>query len=110
MKMKKSVLEFNDANFKTEVLDSKAAALVDFWAVWCGPCKAIAPVIDELAGEFEGKVKVGKLNVDENPGTPNDLGILNIPTLVFFKGGREAGRMVGVNSKAEISKRIRELL
>lgn len=107
--MKKTVLEFTDANFKDEVLNSSAAVLVDFWAVWCGPCKAIAPIIEELAGELGGKIKIGKVNVDENPDVANSLDILNIPTLIFFKSGKEMARMVGINSKAEILKTIEEL-
>ena len=103
------MFECTDANFKTEVLESKGPVLIDFWAVWCGPCKAISPTIEELAKELEGKVKIGKLNVDENPDVTNSLGILNIPTLIFFKDGKEKGRMVGMNSKADISKRIKEL-
>lgn len=107
--MKEKMFECTDANFKTEVLESKGPVLIDFWAVWCGPCKAISPTIEELAKELEGKVKIGKLNVDENPDVTNSLGILNIPTLIFFKDGKEKGRMVGMNSKADISKRIKEL-
>jgi len=107
--LKEKMFECTDANFKTEVLESKGPVLIDFWAVWCGPCKAISPTIEELAKELEGKVKIGKLNVDENPDVTNSLGILNIPTLIFFKDGKEKGRMVGMNSKADISKRIKEL-
>ncbi|MDD5449143.1 MAG: thioredoxin [Candidatus Omnitrophica bacterium] len=102
--------EFTDNNFNEEVIGSKTPAIVDFWAVWCGPCKAMTPVIDELGREFEGRVKIGKLNVDENPGVSQKYSIFNIPTLIFFKDGVEAGRLVGVNTKEKISKRIKELL
>ena len=108
--MGKDIVEFTDNNFKDEVMDSKKAILVDFWALWCGPCKAIAATIDELAGELKGKVKVGKLNVDENPQITNSLNILNIPTLIFFKDGKEEARMVGINSKEAILKKIQEMV
>ena len=108
--MKEKIFGCTDANFKTEVLGAKGPVLIDFWAVWCGPCKAISPTIEELAKELEGKVKIGKLNVDENPEVTNKLEIFNIPTLMFFKDGQEKGRMVGINSKAEIVKRIKELI
>ena len=104
------ILEFTDGNFIKEVLEAGAPVLVDFWAVWCGPCKAIAPVIEELSAELSGRAKLGKLNVDENPETVNKFDILNIPTLIFFKGGKEASRMVGINSKADILKKIKELI
>lgn len=108
--MKKGVFEFTDENFKREVLNSKTPVLVDFWAEWCGPCKAMSPTIEELAAELDGRFKIGKLNVDENPTITTDLIILNIPTLIFFKDGKEAARMVGMNSKAEISKRMKEFI
>src|SRR5512137_2489246 len=91
-----------DAEFKTEVLDSTVPVLVDFWATWCGPCQVMGPVIDALAGEYEGKVKIMKLNVDENPQTPAQYGVRGIPTLIIFKGGAEAQRIVGASPKGNV--------
>jgi thioredoxin 2 len=95
-----------DANFATEVEASRTPVLLDMWAAWCGPCRMLAPVIDELAGELAGRVKVGKLNVDENPSTAGRFGVRSIPTLLVLKGGREVDRLVGVLPKAEIARRL----
>lgn len=92
-----NVQEFTDANWQAEVLDSDKVVVVDFWAPWCGPCRMLAPTIEKLATEFEGKAKVGKLNTDENVDTPANLRVSSIPTVIFFQGGREVGRLVGVN-------------
>ena len=97
------VLEFNDDNFQTEVLDSSQPVLVDFWAPWCGPCKLLAPTIEELAGEFQGKIRVGKLNTDDNPQVASSYGISAIPTVMLFKGGTIVDRFVGVTPKAKMS-------
>jgi len=104
------MLEITNANFKHEVLDAKQAVIVDFWAPWCMPCKILAPAVEELAKEMAGKVKVAKANVDESPEIANELSILNIPTLVFFKDGKEAARMIGVNSKEAIRSKIEALI
>lgn len=96
------VLEFTDANFDTEVLKATEPVLVDFWATWCAPCKALTPVIDELATEFDGKVKIGKVNVDENPETPGKYGVRGIPTLVLFKGGKVVDQVVGAVPKSQL--------
>ncbi|MFA5701019.1 MAG: thioredoxin [Desulfuromonas sp.] len=96
------VLEFTDANFDTEVLKATEPVLVDFWATWCAPCKALTPVIDELATEFDGKVKIGKVNVDENPETPGKYGVRGIPTLVLFKGGKVVDQLVGAVPKSQL--------
>ena len=91
--------EVTDANFETEVLQSEEPTLVDFWAEWCGPCKMIAPVVEELAEECGDKLRVVKMDVDANPKTPQNLGIMGIPTLILFKGGEEATRIVGFRPK-----------
>ena len=98
-----SVLEFTDSNFQTEVLSSQQPVLVDFWAPWCGPCKMLAPTIEQLAGEFEGKVRIGKLNTDDNPQVASSYGISAIPTVLLFKGGSIVDRFVGVTPKAKMS-------
>ena len=99
-----------DATFSAEVERSPVPVLVDAWAAWCGPCKMIAPVIDELAAEMAGRVRVAKLNVDENPMTASRYNLRSIPTLLLFKGGREADRIVGVHPKSEISRRLEQLI
>ena len=97
-----------DAEFATKVLGSDVPVVVDFWAEWCQPCKMLSPTVEEIAGEYEATVKVGKLNVDDNPETATKYGIRGIPTLLFFKGGQVVQQMVGVKSKAEIKKVIDE--
>ena len=82
------ILHLNDSNFNAEVIDSKEAVLVDFWAEWCGPCKRIATVVEEIAKEYKGKIKVAKVNVDEGRATASNFGIMSIPTLLFFKNGK----------------------
>ena len=95
-----------DANFEAEVLQSTQPVVVDFWAEWCGPCRMIAPALEEIAKEMEGKVKITKLNVDENPGVAGKLGIRSIPTLMLFKDGKLAAQKVGAAPKGELSKWI----
>jgi len=104
-----SVLEFTDANWKSEVLDSTIPVLVDFWAPWCGPCRMLAPTIEKLAGELQGKVKIGKMNTDENQETPGGLRISAIPTVLVFQGGREVDRLVGVNSEKKFKDTLSKL-
>ena len=99
-----------DKNFNGEVINSQTPVLVDFWAVWCGPCKMMGPVIAEIAQEFEGKIKVGKLNVDENQATAARYGIRGIPTLLFFKGGELVNQVVGVQPKAKLVELINKIL
>jgi thioredoxin 1 len=98
--------EFTDGNFKSEVIDSDIPVLVDFWAVWCGPCRMIAPIVEELAGEFEGRVKVGKLDVDNNQQSAMTYGVRSIPTLLIFKGGKVANTIIGAVPKAKIVQAI----
>lgn len=95
-------IHFTDENFNQEVLSSEIPVLVDFYADWCGPCKMLAPTIETLAQEYEGKVKVGKLNVDNAPDTAANYGIMSIPTLLYFKNGEIVNKSIGVVSKAEI--------
>ncbi|SHE58606.1 thioredoxin [Desulforamulus putei] len=103
-------MEFNAANFETEVLKSDIPVLVDFWAAWCGPCRAIAPIIDQLSSEFAGKVKIGKVNVDENRDLAQQFGVMSIPTLIFFKGGQKVDQVIGFTSKADLEKKLNALL
>lgn len=97
---------FTDQNFSEEVIKSETPVLVDFYAEWCGPCKMMGPVVDELAEDLEGKVKVGKLNVDENPDTASRYGVMSIPTLILFKNGEPVRQMLGFRSKEEVIKEI----
>lgn len=101
---------FTDSNFKQEVLSSPTPVLVDFWAEWCAPCRALAPVVAKIAESNTGKLKVGKLNVDENPGTAQQYGIQGIPTLLLFKGGKVAHQIVGFQSQSNIQRSIDEAL
>ena len=105
-----SIGHFTDSNFKNEVLESDLPVLVDFWANWCGPCKMIAPIVEELAGELKGKIKVGKLDVDTNPKTATYYGVMSIPTLIFFKDGKVMDQLVGALNKAELKRRIESSL
>lgn len=92
----------NDHTFQREVLEASEPVLIDFTATWCGPCKSIAPFIDQLAEEYQGRLKVAKLDIDDSPNTPANLGIRGVPTLIVFKGGREVARQVGAAPKAKI--------
>jgi thioredoxin 1 len=105
-----NVMEFTDANWSSEVLGSDVPVLVDFWAPWCGPCRMLAPTIEKLAGEYQGRVKVGKLNTDQNVETPGSLRISSIPTVVFFHEGQEVGRLVGVNPEAKLKSELAKLI
>ena len=104
------VVTITDAEFESSVLQSDKPVILDFWAEWCQPCKMLSPTVEAIADEYDEKVKVGKLNVDDNPNTATKYGIRGIPTLLFFKGGEVVQQMVGVKSKTEIKKMIDENL
>ncbi len=100
----------SDATFQTDVIDSDLPVLVDFWAPWCGPCRMVAPVVEELAEEYDGRVKFVKVNTDENPQVAGKYGIRSIPTLLVFKGGDPVGQIVGFRPTSDLKKRLDEVL
>ncbi len=100
--MSENIVNVTDASFEVVILKSDTPALVDFWASWCAPCRAIAPIVEEMAAQYVGKVKVAKMNVDENPSTPGRYGVRGIPTLILFKGGRVVDQVVGAVPKGQI--------
>mgnify|MGYP001225760573 FL=1 len=104
------MIELNKDNFKEEVLDSEIPVLVDFWAVWCMPCRMMAPIVEDLANSWKGKVKVGKLNTDEAPEIAAKYGIQAIPTLLIFQGGKEVGRIVGYVPKKTIEEKLQSII
>lgn len=105
-----ALLHLTDGNFKKEVLNSDLPVLVDYWAPWCGPCKTIAPILEELAKEYEGRIKIGKLNVEDNPKITSQYAIMSIPTLILFKGGKIMEQVIGVLSKKELISKIKDYL
>ena len=104
------LVQVNDKTFALEVLNADLPVLVDFWATWCGPCRSISPIVEELAKEFSGRVKVTKLNVDESPATPTQYGVRGIPTLILFKGGKIFDQIVGAVPKARLKALIEKAL
>jgi len=108
--MGENVIEIEDSAFETEILQADKPALVDFWAPWCGPCKAIGPVIKDLAGEFGEKIKFAKCNVDDDPVTPGKFGIKAIPTLIFFKDGKVVEQITGMVAKSKLEEALNKLL
>ena len=102
-------LEFTDDNIK-EIIESGKPVVIDFWAEWCGPCRMVSPIVEELAEEFSGKVEIGKLNVDDNINTPNEYGIRNIPTILFFKDGKMVDKQIGATPKASLKAIVEALL
>lgn len=104
------VVEIKDDDFKKVLSESKVPVLVDFWADWCGPCKMIAPIVEEIAAQFEGKILVGKLNVDANQSVPSSFKVISIPTIILFKDGQELDRSIGYKTKDELSNFIKNYL
>ncbi|MAR93258.1 MAG: thioredoxin TrxA [Pseudomonadota bacterium] len=101
--MSSNIVNVTDSNFEAEVLQSDSPVLVDYWAEWCGPCKMIAPILEEISGEYDGKLKIAKLNIDDNPDTPPKYGIRGIPTLMLFKNGNVEATKVGALSKSQLT-------
>ena len=104
------LLQVTDANFDEEIVKAGIPAMVDFWAEWCGPCKMVGPTVEALAKEYEGQVKIAKMNVDENRETPAKFGIRNIPTLILFKGGEVAQTIIGAQTKSHLEEELKKLL
>ena len=105
-----SLLHMNSEDFENIVLNNKENAVVDFWATWCGPCKMLAPTIEEIAGELDGKIAVGKVDVDENRELAIKYGVMSIPTVIYFKGGEEVARLIGVQSREKLLETANKLL
>lgn len=103
-------IEFTDTNFDTEVIKSDKPVLVDFWAPWCGPCKMIDPIVEEISAEYAGKLKVGKVNTDDNQKVASDYGVMSIPTLMIFKDGEVVERIIGAQPKAALTDKINAVL
>jgi thioredoxin len=103
-------LEFTDTNFKETVLDNEGVSVIDFWAEWCGPCRMIGPIIEELHSEYDGKASIGKVNVDTNPKISMDYGVRSIPTILFFKNGQVVDKQVGVTTKKALEDKINSAL
>jgi thioredoxin 1 len=107
--MAQGIIEIDDSNFDTEIIQSDKPVVVDFWAPWCGPCKAIGPIIEDLAGVYGAKIKFAKCNVDDNPVTPGKFGIKAIPTLIFFKGGKVVEQITGMVAKSKLEETLKSL-
>jgi thioredoxin 1 len=105
-----NVLKVTDGNFDAEVSKSSVPVLVDFWAEWCGPCRMMSPILDEVAPIYKGKLKIAKMNVDENQDSPSKFGVMNIPTMILFRAGKEVERIIGAMSKVELQKKLDRVL
>jgi len=105
-----AIIELSDSTFETEVVNSDLPVLVDFWAPWCGPCRAIAPLVEEISSSYEGKIKVGRMNVDENQSTTMKFGIRSIPTIIMFKDGEAVDQIIGAVPKGEIERVVEKSL
>jgi thioredoxin 1 len=105
-----NILEVTDDSFDSEIVNSDIPAMVDFWAEWCGPCKMVGPVVEELAGEYQGKIKIAQMDVDNNRQTPAKFGIRNIPTLILFKDGEVKNMIIGAQPKSAIEEELKKLL
>jgi len=105
-----SLSVLNDNNFSAEVLESNVPVMVDFYATWCGPCKALSPIVEKLATEYDGRIRVGKLNIDEAPQTPSQFAVRAVPTIVFFKDGKAVDTVVGLKKESELRDRIERLI
>jgi len=110
MAKEESVAKFTDANFEAEVIKSETPVLVDFWAPWCGPCRAVGPVVEDLAEAYKGRVKVGKINIDDNPKTATAYGVMSIPTLILFNKGGVMDKLVGLSPKERLEGLIKKAL
>lgn len=108
--MGENTLTVSDDSFESEVISSEMPVLIDFWASWCGPCKAIAPIVEEIASAYKGKIKVAKLNVDDNPKTPAKFGVRGIPTLIMFKDGQAVDQVVGAIPKSQLDEMVKKVL
>ena len=108
--MSANLIPFTDENFQTEVKESAAPVLVDFGAEWCGPCRALEPIVEELAQEFDGRLKVGRVDIDHSRQVATQFGIMSVPTIIFFKGGEAVDKVVGLRPKAELKSKIESLI
>ena len=108
--MGSATVAITESNFENEVMKAKTPVLVDFWAQWCAPCRAVAPILDELSAKYQGRFTIAKVNVDESPNIAAKFGILNIPTLIFFKNGEEVDRVIGLQPKAQLDAKIQKTL